>query len=50
MIGLDATLVSQFSWMLYLFGAFLIFTAIKMWIMADHVPDIANNPLLEILR
>ena len=47
MIGLGATLVSQFSWVLYLFGAFLIFTGIKMWIIADHMPDIANNPLLK---
>ena len=43
MIGLGATLVSQFSWVLYLFGAFLIFTGIKMWIIADHMPDIANT-------
>jgi tellurite resistance protein TerC len=50
MIGLGATLVSQFSWVLYLFGAFLIFTGIKMWIIADHVPDIAQNPLLKFLR
>ena len=50
MIGLGATLVSQFSWVLYLFGAFLIFTGIKMWIIADHMPDIANNPLLRWLR
>jgi tellurite resistance protein TerC len=50
MIGLGATLVSQFSWVLYLFGAFLIFTGIKMWIIADHVPDIANNPLLRFLK
>lgn len=50
MIGLDATLVSQFSWLLYLFGAFLISTGIKMRVMADHVPDIANNPLLKLLR
>jgi tellurite resistance protein TerC len=50
MIGLGATLVSQFSWVLYLFGAFLIFTGIKMWIIADHVPDIANNPLLKFLK
>ena len=49
MIGLGATLVSQFSWVLYLFGAFLIFTGIKMWIIADHMPDIANNPLLKFL-
>ena len=49
MIGLGATLVSQFSWVLYLFGAFLIFTGIKMWIIADHMPDIASNPLLKFL-
>ena len=50
MIAVGATLVSQFSWILYLFGAFLIFTGIKMWIIADHMPDIANNPLLKFLR
>lgn len=50
MIGLGATLVSQFSWVLYVFGAFLIFTGVKMWVIADHVPDIANNPLLKFLR
>jgi tellurite resistance protein TerC len=50
MIGLGATLVSQFSWILYLFGAFLIFKGIKMWIIADHLPDIENNPLLKLLK
>ncbi len=50
MIGLGATLVSQFGWVLYLFGAFLVFTGIKMWIIADHVPDIGNNPVLKFLR
>ena len=50
MIGLGATLVSQFSWVLYLFGAFLIFTGIKMWVIADNMPDIANNPLLKFLK
>ncbi len=50
MIGLGATLVSQFSWVLYLFGAFLIFTGIKMWVIADHMPDIENNPLLRFLK
>jgi tellurite resistance protein TerC len=50
MIGLGASLVSQFSWVLYLFGAFLVFTGIKMWIIADHVPDIATNPLLRFMR
>ena len=50
MIALGSTLVSQFSWILYVFGAFLVFTGIKMWILADHTPDIANNPLLKLLR
>ncbi len=50
MIGLGATLVSQFSWVLYLFGVFLVLTGIKMWIVADNMPDIANNPLLKFMR
>jgi tellurite resistance protein TerC len=50
MIALGTTLVSQFSWVLYLFGAFLIFTGIKMWVIADHVPDIAGNPVLKFLK
>ncbi|MEE8615951.1 MAG: TerC family protein, partial [Roseateles sp.] len=50
MIGLGATLVSQFSGVLYLFGAFLVLTGIKMWFMVDHEPDIANNPLLKWLK
>jgi tellurite resistance protein TerC len=33
-----------------LFGAFLVATGIKMWLIADHMPDIASNPLLKLLR
>lgn len=50
MIGLGAALVSEFSWVLYIFGAFLVLTGIKMWVIADHMPDVANNPLLKFLR
>ncbi len=50
MIGLGAALVSQFSWILYLFGAFLVFTGIKMWVIAGHMPDIGSNPVLAFLR
>lgn len=50
MIGLGAALITQFSWVLYLFGAFLLFTGVKMWFAGDHGPDIANNPLLNFLR
>jgi tellurite resistance protein TerC len=50
MIGLGAALVSEFSWVLYLFGAFLIATGIKMLLVADNMPDIENNPILKFLR
>jgi len=50
MIGLGAALVTQFSWILYLFGAFLFVTGIKMWMIADHDPDISRNPILRFLR
>ena len=50
MIGLGATLVTQFSWILYVFGVFLVVTGIKMWLVVDHTPDMATNPILTFLR
>ncbi len=50
MIALGAALISRFDWVLYVFGAFLVVTGVKMWVMSDHSPDIANNPLLRLLR
>lgn len=50
MIGLGAALVTQFSWILYLFGVFLVVTGIKMLVLANHQFDVANNPLLRWLR
>lgn len=50
MIGLGAALVSQFSWVLYVFGAFLVLTGIKMLWMADHQPDLERNPMLRLLH
>lgn len=50
MIGLGAALVSEFSWVLYVFGGFLVLTGIKMLWMADHQPDLESNPLVRILR
>ncbi len=43
-------LVSQFAWLLYVFGAFLIVTGLKMLIFANQEPDLGNNPLLRWLR
>ncbi len=50
MIGLGAALVAEFSWILYVFGAFLLFTGIKMLFFGDRQPDIAKNPMLRYLR
>lgn len=50
MIGLGAALVEQFGWVLFVFAGFLILTGIKMWAMADKPFDVANNPVLRLLR
>jgi len=50
MILVGAWLISEFHWVLYLFGAFLLITGIKMFVFADHEPDLAKNPLMKWLR
>jgi tellurite resistance protein TerC len=51
MIGFGAALVLQFNWILYVFGAFLVFTGIKMFLAKDHGGvDIENNAVLRYLR
>jgi tellurite resistance protein TerC len=50
MIALGAALVVQFQWILYVFGAFLFFTGIKMLVMADKEGDLGENPVLKFLQ
>ena len=50
MIGLGAWLIAQFHWVLYIFGAFLLLTGIKMLIFAENKPNLANNALLKWLK
>ena len=50
LIGVGAALVLSFSWILYLFGLFLVFTGIKMFLKSDHAPDLENNMILKWLR
>lgn len=50
MILLGAWLIAEFHWVLYVFGAFLLITGIKMFIFADQEPNLAQNPLLSWLR
>jgi len=50
MILAGVWLVQQFAWILYLFGAFLVVTGIKMLVFAEAEPDLEKNPLLRWLR
>src|ERR1700722_16231117 len=50
MIGVGAALISELSWILYVFGAFLVFTGTKMWFSGKRPADITKNPLLAFLR
>ncbi|GLR15305.1 membrane protein [Chitinimonas prasina] len=50
MIGLGAALIHEFTWVLYLFGAFLVFTGIKMLLAKDDATDVASNPLINWLK
>lgn len=50
MIFAGAALLNQFHWLLYVFGAFLVFTGIKMWRSAGEEPDLEANPMLRWMR
>lgn len=50
LILVGAWLIAQFHWILYLFGAFLVFTGIKMWLAAGDEPDLEANPALKWVR
>jgi tellurite resistance protein TerC len=50
MIGLGATLVAEFSWVLYIFAAILIYTGIKMWTMADDEYNPGESKILKFIQ
>jgi tellurite resistance protein TerC len=50
MILVGSWLISEFHWVLYVFGAFLVLTGIKMWWAAGQEPDLESNPALKLLR
>ena len=50
MILVGSWLIAEFHWVLYLFGAFLLVTGIKMWWAAGQEPDLESNPALKLLR
>ena len=50
MILVGGWLLAQFHWILYVFGAFLILTGVKMWIAAGQEQTLDDNPALKLLR
>ncbi len=50
MIFIGAALIAKFHWILYIFGAFLLLTGVKMLWAAGQEMNIDQNPLLRWLR
>ena len=50
MIGVGAALIQRFAWIMYVFGALLIVTAIKMLVMREDQLDQEDNLLLRLTR
>jgi len=50
MILVGGWLLSEFHWVLYVFGAFLILTGVKLWWAAGKEPNLDDNPALKLLR
>jgi tellurite resistance protein TerC len=49
-IGLGAALVSRFHWIMYVFGAILIFTGFKLMKEGDAEPHPEKNPIYKFAR
>jgi tellurite resistance protein TerC len=50
MIGVGAALINSFDWVIYIFGAFLIYTAVKMMMIRHENVDPGHNPLVKLAR
>jgi tellurite resistance protein TerC len=49
-IGAGVELLSQFHWVLYIFGGLLIISGIRLCVMGQHQVNPASNPLVKALR
>jgi tellurite resistance protein TerC len=50
MIALGAELIRDFSWIIYVFGGFLILTGLKMLLMKEKPTDLDKNFLVRLVR
>lgn len=50
MILAGTWVITQFAWVLYLFGIFLVFTGMRMLVAAEKEPDLEANPILRFAK
>ncbi|WP_339938538.1 TerC family protein [Undibacterium luofuense] len=50
MVLAGSWVVSQFAWVLYLFGVFLLITGLRMLVANEQEPDIEANPVLKLAK
>ena len=50
MIGAGAVLIAQFHWIIYLFGAFLVFTGARMAFGGESAIEPESNPVIRLVR
>lgn len=49
-IAAGSALLTQFHWMIYVFGAFLVFTGIKMFLQGDEKLEPNRNPVVRLFE
>ena len=50
LIAVGATLIREFAWIIYIFGAFLVFTGIKMYFQKNEGIDPDKNPVVRFFK
>ncbi len=50
LIGLGATLIARFHWVMYIFGGFLVLTGIRMIFEAEPEVEPEKNPVVRLVR
>jgi tellurite resistance protein TerC len=50
MIGAGVYLIERFHWIIYVFGAFLVFTGIRMALQKEHEIEPEANPAIRLVR
>jgi tellurite resistance protein TerC len=50
MIAVGAELISHLSWIIYVFGGFLVLTGVKMLLLKEGRTDLDKNPIIRLIR